>query len=41
MLQANNVVYKIAGENLAGNTTPKGAVESWKNSPTHNNNILD
>lgn len=41
MLQANNVDYRIAGENLAGNTTPERAVESWKNSPSHNENILD
>ncbi|MCI8396589.1 MAG: hypothetical protein HFJ52_02695 [Clostridia bacterium] len=41
MLQVNEIDYKIAGENLAGNTTPERAVESWKNSPSHNKNILD
>ena len=41
MLKANQVDYDIAGENLAGNMTPKKAVESWKNSRTHRENILE
>ena len=41
MLKANNVDYEIAGENLAGNMTPKKAVESWINSKTHRENILE
>ena len=41
MLKANQVVYDIAGENLAGNMTPKKAVESWINSKTHRENILE
>ena len=41
MLHANSIEYKIAGENLAGNTTPQRAVEAWINSPAHRANILD
>lgn len=41
MLQANGVEYKVAGENLAGNTTPERAVEAWINSKAHRENILD
>ena len=41
MLKSNNVIYDIAGENLAGNTEPKEAVEAWINSETHKQNILE
>ncbi len=41
MLKSNQVYYDIAGENLAGNMTPKKAVESWINSKTHRENILE
>ncbi len=41
MLKQNRVKYKIAGENLAGNTTALKAVEAWINSPTHKENILE
>ena len=41
MLKANQVDYDIAGENLAGNMTSKKAVESWINSKTHRENILE
>lgn len=41
MLQSNNVEYIIAGENLAGNTTPERAVEAWINSNSHRENILE
>lgn len=41
MLQNNEINYKIAGENLAGNITPKRAVEAWMNSPSHKENILE
>lgn len=41
MLETNNIKYISAGENLAGNTTPQRAVESWINSPSHKDNILD
>ena len=41
MLKDNQVEYRIAGENLAGNTTPERAVEAWINSPAHRDNILE
>lgn len=41
MLQANNIEYIIAGENLAGNTTPQRAVQAWIASPSHKKNILE
>ncbi len=41
MLRNNKISYKIAGENLAGNTTPKKAVEAWINSTSHRENILE
>lgn len=41
MLKSNNVIYDIAGENLAGNTEPQKAVEAWINSETHKQNILE
>lgn len=41
MLKSNGIDYKIAGENLAGNTTPERAVVAWMNSPSHRDNILD
>lgn len=41
MLENNGIDYIIAGENLAGNTTPEKAVEAWINSPTHRDNILE
>lgn len=41
MLTVNGIEYTVAGENLAGNTTPKRAVEAWLNSPSHKKNILD
>ncbi len=41
MLKDNNIDYRIAGENLAGNTTPERAVEAWINSTSHRENILE
>lgn len=41
MLENNEVEYAIAGENLAGNTTPDRAVEAWINSTSHRDNILE
>lgn len=40
MLKENGISYKIAGENLAGSTTPEKAVTAWINSETHEANIL-
>lgn len=41
MLKNNGISYEVAGENLAGNISPKKAVEAWINSPAHKANILD
>lgn len=41
MLKDNEVSYKIAGENLAGSTTPEKAVEAWIASTSHRENILE
>lgn len=41
MLKNSNVMYKIAGENLAGNISEEKAVEAWINSPLHKDNILE
>ena len=41
MLKDNGVRYKVAGENLAGSTTPEKAVNAWIDSPSHRDNILD
>ncbi len=41
MLKNNNVSYKIAGENLAGSTTPEKAVQAWIESTSHRENILE
>lgn len=41
LLKQKGVIYKTAGENLAGNETGIKAVDAWMNSPTHKENILD
>ena len=41
MLENNNIDYKIAGENLAGNINPNKAVDAWMNSKYHRENILE
>ena len=41
LLKDNTIMYKIAGENLAGNTTPEKAVQAWINSSSHRENILE
>lgn len=41
MLKDNKVSYKIAGENLAGSTTPEKAVDAWIASTSHRENILE
>ena len=40
MLSSNNVTYKTASENIAGNSTLEGAINSWMNSDSHKSNIL-
>ncbi len=41
MLKANEIDYKIAGENLAGASKSDIAVDGWMNSPSHRDNILE
>ena len=40
MIKKFGITYKTAGENIAGNSTNKGAVEAWMNSEGHKANIL-
>ncbi len=40
MMKSFGISYKAAGENIAGNSTLKGAVEAWMNSQGHRENIL-
>ena len=41
MMKNNQIVYKTAGENIAGNSDNKKAVEAWLNSESHKHNILN
>lgn len=40
MLSTSGINYKTASENIAGNATIDGAINSWMNSDSHKNNIL-
>ncbi|MDF2865277.1 MAG: SCP-like extracellular [Clostridia bacterium] len=40
MMKNFGITYKTAGENLAGNSDMKAAVDSWMNSEGHRKNIL-
>lgn len=40
MMKSFGIKYKAAGENIAGNSTLKGAVDAWMNSQGHRENIL-
>ncbi len=40
MLKNHNIKYKIASENIAGNSSLENAVSSWMNSESHKENIL-
>lgn len=40
MMKSFGIKYKTAGENIAGNSTLKGAVTAWMNSQGHRDNIL-
>ena len=40
MMKSYGIKYKVAGENIAGNSTLKGAVDAWMNSQGHRENIL-
>ena len=41
MMKADNIWYRKAGENLAGDISNKTAVLLWMNSKSHRDNILD
>lgn len=41
MIKNYGITYKTAGENIAGNSTNKGAVNAWMNSSGHKANILN
>jgi uncharacterized YkwD family protein len=41
MLDSFDVYYRTAGENIAGNSSNSGAVNSWMNSSGHRKNILN
>ena len=41
MMKNNQIVYKTAGENIAGNSDNQKAVEAWMNSESHKDNILN
>lgn len=41
MLNSFKIPYKVAAENIAGNSTNTGAVNSWMNSSGHKANILN
>lgn len=40
MLRNNQISYKTASENIAGNPSISGALDSWLNSDSHKKNIL-
>lgn len=40
MLKSNNITYKTASENIAGNSDISSALKSWLNSDSHKANIL-
>lgn len=40
MMKKYGLNYKVAGENIAGNPSLEGAVNSWINSSTHRENLL-
>lgn len=40
MMKSYGLSYKVAGENIAGNPSLEGAVNSWINSSTHRENLL-
>lgn len=40
MMKSFGISYKTAGENIAGNSSLKGAVNAWMNSQGHRENIL-
>lgn len=41
MLKKEQISYKVAGENIAGNSDNKKAVDAWMNSESHKSNIIN
>ena len=41
MMKSYKISYKVAGENIAGNSSNSGAVNAWMNSSGHKANILN
>ena len=41
MMKSNQITYRTAGENIAGNSEISKAVEAWMASESHKNNILN
>lgn len=41
MLKQEGIIYKVAGENIAGNSENDKAIEAWMNSENHRANILN
>jgi len=41
MMKSYGITYKVAGENIAGNSTNAGAVSAWMASSGHKENILN
>ena len=41
MMKNNQINYRVAGENIAGNSDNQKAVEAWMNSESHKSNILN
>lgn len=41
MLKENGIIYKVAGENIAGNSENSKAVDAWMNSKNHKANIIN
>ncbi|MGE5530336.1 MAG: CAP domain-containing protein [Patescibacteria group bacterium] len=40
-MRAAGITYRMAGENIAGNSSAAGAMQAWMNSPGHRANILN
>lgn len=41
MMKNNQINYRVAGENIAGNPDIEKAIEAWMNSESHKSNILN
>lgn len=41
MIKSNGITYKVAGENIAGNSEISKAIDAWMNSENHRANIIN